>query len=133
MSLDAVTAVKYILSKAGCTHPFRISRILALAELKSIEDGGGKLTNAIYVEGPGVFFIEGLKELVDKDECIVKKEGDPVKGIKGCIELICSQDLVLPERVKRYLDSAIEESINLDDLKLNEKIVKHPLYKRLFS
>nr|MEB3825221.1 hypothetical protein [Desulfurococcales archaeon] len=76
--------IRYLLWRTGCIHPFRASRILALAELRHLEDRGSRMTSVKYVSGPGTFFIEGLKELVEEDDCISKREGDPEKGVKGC-------------------------------------------------
>ena len=133
MEIGVLDAVKYVLLKMGCLHPFRISRIIALADLKSLEDRSERLTNAVYVEGPGVFYIEGVKELIESDECIEKREGDPARGVKGCLELVCNREIIFPEPVRKYLDEAVNEARGLDDLRLNDVVVSHPLYKKLFS
>ncbi len=123
-------AIAYVLSRLGCTHPFRLSRVLALAELKHLEREGARLTDAKYVGGPGVFYIEGVKELTETDQCFYRIEGDPGRGVRGCLGYRCGQPK-LPEKAKAYLDEAIELSKNLEDVELNRMVVSHPLYKKL--
>ncbi|MGB9709673.1 MAG: hypothetical protein ACP5II_06385 [Infirmifilum sp.] len=127
--LEGFDAFRYVLSKAGCLHPFRASRIIALAELRYIEETNERLTNLIYVEGPGAFYVEGLKEPVEEDPCFKRRK--PEKG-HGCIEYLCSEPSIR-ENLRRYLDQAIMVASQLDDRALNEMVVKHPLYKKLFS
>ncbi len=129
--LKAIEAVKYILNKAGCIHPFRLSRILALADLKYLRDKGERLTDATYRRGPGAFYIEGLKEEISDNPCYVKREGDPDKGVKGCIEYKCEPP-ELPSEPARYIDEAIKEASSLDDMDLNKIVVKDPLFEKLF-
>ena len=117
--------VGYIISKLGCTHPFRVSRILALAELERLENGKGRITNFRYVRGPNVFYIEGLKELIEKDSCFVIRED------QGCVEYVCKTPTI-NEDVKKYLDKAINAAKKLDDYSLNNVVVKHAFYEELF-
>ncbi len=131
MAVPFIDAVKYVLALEGCLHPFRISRILALAELYSLEEGGGRLTDARYVLGPGVFFIEGFKEAVEADGCIAKREGDPERGVRGCLYLACGGPPRLPGEAARYLERAAREARGLSDEELNDRVVKHPLFGRL--
>ncbi len=123
-------ALAYILSRTGCIHPFRASRILALAELKALERGLGRLTSARYGAGPGTFYIEGVKEAIEGDQCFAKHEGDPSTGRKGCIEYRCEPP-ELPPEARSLLDEAIEEAKGLDDMELNRRVVEHPLFKKL--
>ena len=125
-----IDALKYVLHRAGCLHPFRASRIIALAELRSLEERGERLTDAAYVAGPGVFYIEGVKEAVEGDLCLEKRRGDPERGVKGCVALHCPPP-PLPVEVRRLLDWAIEEAEVLDDMELNRRVVEHPLFQRL--
>jgi len=124
-------AVKYILSKKGCVHPFRLSRILALAEIYYYKDKNSRLTDALYVLGPGVFYIEGFKEMIKQDECIEKREGDPSKGLKGCIYLTCKWEKPLSPEVSKYLDRAIEESDKYDDMGLNNYVISNSIFRRI--
>ncbi len=120
----------YILAKTGCIHPFRASRFIALLDLEYLKEKGTPLTGLKYVEGPGVFFIEGVKELVESDECFNKREGDPATGRKGCIEYKCAPPK-LPEEIREKLDSILEKYSKLDDMKLNEIVMKDPFFKKL--
>ena len=129
--LKAIDAVKYILAKTDCIHPFRLSRILALADMKHLKEKGKRLTDATYRRGPGAFYIEGLKEEITNNPCYVKREGDPDKGIKGCIEYKCDPP-ELPGELAGYIDEAIKEASSLDDMDLNKKVVENPLFERLF-
>lgn len=123
-------AVAYILARGGCMHPFRFSRILALAELHTLRKTGKRLTDAVYVTGPGVFFIEGLKDIIEGSECFVKHEGDPATGRRGCIEYRCSIPQ-LPGEAVEALDCALREASKLDDMELNQRVLGDSLFKRL--
>ncbi len=118
--------VAYILWRTGCIHPFRISRILALAELYFIEENNKRMTSLKYVKGPGVFYIEGLKELLESDPCFRRNEE------KHCMEYVCGEPSI-DEVYKRYLDRAIEQANGLDDRGLNDLVVKHRFYEKLFT
>lgn len=122
--------VAYILSRLGCTHPFRVTRILALAELRALERGVGRLSNMRYIPGPGVFYVEGFKEAIEGDECFTKRKGDPSRGTKGCIEYKCEPPSI-PAEIAELLDEAIETARGLDDMELNRVVVEHPLFKKL--
>jgi hydroxypyruvate isomerase len=123
-------ALAYILSKTGCKHPFAVSRILLYAELEYVKDRGERLTDLTYVGGPGTFYIEGLKEIIEADSCFEKREGDPSRGVRGCIEYKC-QPPELPEEARRYLDRAIEELSDLSDMELNKRVLEHPYYRKV--
>lgn len=122
--------VAYILSRLGCTHPFRVTRILALAELRALERGLPRISNARYVPGPGVFYVEGFKEAIQGDDCFYKREGDPERGVRGCIGYRCEPPSI-PGEIAELLDEAIEASKGLDDMELNRLVIEHPLFKRL--
>lgn len=131
MAVKLVDAVKYILSKEGCIHPFRLSRILALAEIEYYKEKGARLTDAVYVMGPGVFYIEGLKETLEDDECFEKRRGDPQKGVKGCVRLICEWNPVLPKEAVEYLDRAIDKARGMDDMELNNLVVTSEVFQKI--
>lgn len=123
-------ALAYVLYRMGCVHPFVASRVLALAELEWMEERGERLTDLDYVSGPGVFYIEGLKEAVERDPCFARREGDPSKGRRGCIEYRCNPPH-LPEEARRALDRAVERALGVDEMTLNDMVVKHPLFGRI--
>jgi hydroxypyruvate isomerase len=127
--IEAKNLVWYMLSKLGCTHPFKLSRLLALAEIESIKRTGKRLTCLKYVEGPGTFYIEGLKELFD-DPCFRKREGDPSKGVRGCVEYICDPPRI-PSEAEEIVNAIIERYSGVGDLELNSIVVNDSLFKRL--
>ena len=130
MRLSGRDALAYILSRMGCVHPFVASRVLALAELASLEERGERLTDLTYRRGPGVFYIEGIKEIIESDKCFRKHEGDPSTGRRGCIEYTCTTPSI-PEEQRRYLDLAIEKAKAMDEQQLNDTVVNHPLFEKL--
>jgi hypothetical protein len=130
MAVDAADLIKYVLGKLGCLHPFTISRLIALAEIRYVELKGERLTSLRYVPGPGTFFIEGLKEIVESDPCFEKREGDPQKGIRGCIMYKCTVPS-LPSDVKEIVDDVISKYANLDDMTLNKIVIENPVFKKL--
>ncbi len=131
MTVGIRDIVAYILSRTGCLHPFRISRIMGLAEILGLKENGKRLFNLVYKGFDKVFYIEGLKDSID-DECFNKVEGDPVKGAHGCIEYNCAEPRI-PEDVKTYLDLAIEKASGLSDEELNSLVVNDPLFSKLLS
>ncbi len=122
----------YILAKTGCIHPFRISRILALAEILYMGRNNKRFTNVKYVGFNKVFYIEGLKETVENDNCFERREGDPSKNIMGCIEYNCEEP-DLPNDVKEVVDEAINTASKLNDEELNSIVANDPLFTRLLS
>ncbi len=130
MKVKGRDAVAYILHRMGCQHPFTFSRVLLLAELEHMARRGERLTEFKYVAGPGTFFIEGLKELIESDECFVKHEGDPSTGRRGCIEYRCPPPQI-PGDVKQLLDEVIERVRGVSDMELNNMVLQHPLYKKV--
>lgn len=127
---DSRSILAYVLSRTGCIHPFRLSRILALAEIISLKERDTRLTDLKYRYSIGVFYIEGLKELIESDECFVKHEGDPATRRQGCIEYMCRAP-TLDEETNSILDKAIQEASKLDDFVLNKLVIENPLFKKL--
>lgn len=117
----------YILWRTGCLHPFRISRILALAELHYMESTGVRMTSFKYVKGPGVFYIEGLKEMLKGNQCFRVNED------RHCIEYVCEGEPGVPGEYRALLDRAIEEASGLSDRELNNLVVTRKLYDQLFK
>ena len=124
--------VAYILWRMGCQHPFVFSRILLLAELEYLKRTGERLTELRYAGGPGTFFIEGLKEMIESDPCFVKHEGDPATGKRGCIEYRCEVP-DLPRDVKDLLDEIIDRAKGVNDMELNRMVLEHPLYSKVVA
>ncbi|ABN69806.1 hypothetical protein Smar_0702 [Staphylothermus marinus F1] len=124
--------IEYILSETGCIHPFKLSRIIALAELEYYEEYGERLTNAEYKGFDKVFYIEGVKELFENNKCFNRREGDPEKGIKGCVEYTC-QKPVIPEKYRQFIDKAIAQAKNLRDEELNELVFRNSLFNKFLQ
>ena len=122
--------IAYLLSRLGCVHPFRLSRILALADLVMLEERGRRLTGLRYVPGPGTFYVEGLKELFESDPCFEVRRGDPERGVRGCVAYRCEPPSLGGEE-RSVLDRAAREAEGLDDMELNRRVLEHPLYGRL--
>lgn len=131
--LNGLDAVKYVLKKAGCLHPFRTSRILALAEILYYKDNGERMSNIKYVLAPGTFYIEGIKEYTGEDPCFVKHEGDRQKKKRSCMEYTCPLGVAIEEKYRGYLDKAVEIASKLDDMSLNGLVVNDPVYKVLIE
>lgn len=122
--------VAYILARTGCIHPFRISRLLALAEMEWLERRGERLTDLKYMRGPGVFFIEGLREIVWADPCFRTHEGDPSAGVMGCVEYVCGEP-DLPRDVRTLIDEVIQRYSGMGDMELNDAVINDPRFTHL--
>ena len=131
MPVGLADAVKYVLARGGCMHPFRVSRVLALAEIMYRREKGGRLVDAVYVLGPGVFYIEGFKEMVEGDECFEVRKGDPERGVRGCVRYVCGEPPRLPGEAASYLDRALEKARGLSDMELNDLVVNDPVFREI--
>ncbi len=129
MTTRSRDVVAYMLQRLGCTHPFRLSRLLALAEMEALERLGRRLTDLRYVPGPGTFYIEGFKESLD-EECFHKREGDPQRGVRGCLEYTCEPPSISEEE-RSIIDSVIERYSKLSDEELNRMVVEDPRFRKL--
>ena len=117
-------AVAYLLSKSGCMHPFRISRILVLAYWRGAEELGREMT--VRGESFG-FYVEEIPRVVEN----MIARGCAEKNEEGrCVRYKCEEPQ-LPEGVKEVLDSVYEETKNVSDIELNRLVVRDPRYKKL--
>lgn len=124
-------ALAYVLYNVGCVHPFILSRIIALAELRYIKEKGKRLTDLKYSGVKAAFYIENLNELVENDRCFKRHEGDPAKKIMGCIEYIC--DIKSLDESITYLDDAIDRAYDMDENELNSAVINDENYQKLIS
>ena len=118
--------VSYVLSSLGCAHPFRISRILLLADWQAVEGLGRRLSNLTYVMEEFGFYVEELTEIVEELQskgCLVKVEE------RKCLKYTCGPPDLSGE-VKAILDEVIEETSDMDDRKLNRLVLSDPRYGR---
>ncbi len=121
MSLEEV--VKYLATKLGCTHPFRISRALVLLNWRFMEKHGKPAIKFRVGGFSGGFFIEGLKEIMES-ECFRKDE------LRKCITYVCDPPKLNPE-VESVINVLVNEVKELTDEELNEKVLKDPRYGEL--
>lgn len=126
--MKAEHLVKYVMSRLGCTHPFRVSRILLLAEYEYREKYGEKLFSDLTFRGESFgFYIEELGPIINELEkrgCI---ERFPEKK---CMDYKCEEPAI-SEPVKSIVDSIIERAGELDDRELNKIAISHPLYRKV--
>ncbi len=117
--------VTYVMSRLGCVHPFRISRILLLADWLSMERRGRRLTNLTYVKEEFGFYIEeltGIIEEMQEEGCVVKREE------RKCLEYMCEEPEI-PEEDREILEEVISEVKDLDDRELNRRVLSDPRYR----
>jgi len=115
----------YIVWRTGCIHPFRISRLLVLANWRSIKEKG-KVIAKFKVSGfEAGFSIDELPEIRD-DECISLNED------RRCLEYICEPPQI-DEDYKNIIDKVIDETRDLDDISLNRMVIHDHRYKELLE
>jgi len=91
MSIEE-SIVKYLFSRSGCIHPYRVSRLLLLAEWRYIEKYGKRLTSLTYKALPFAMYVEELPDIIDKDPCLEKKRLKKPDGSEyGCVSYECPQ------------------------------------------
>ncbi len=122
-------AIAYVLYNIGCIHPYILSRVLAIAELRYLKEKNKRLTDLIYSGIESAFYIENFNEMIENDKCFKKQEGDPAKKKMGCIEYICQLTEINEDF--SYLDDAIDTIYDLDETDSNEIVIKDPNYKKL--
>ncbi len=95
-----------------------------------MERRGERLTDLRYIAAPGTFYIEGLKEIIEHDECFSRREGDPSRGVEGCVEYRCEPPS-LDEEVAKLLEEVSEAARKMDRMKLHNLVLSHPLYHKI--
>ncbi len=86
-----------------------------------------RITNAKYIGGPGVFYIDGLKEELLNSSCFEKLED------KGCIKYTCNEEIDIEEDVLLCLDEAIKIADKASDIELNNIVINHRLFQKLME
>jgi len=120
--------IKYLLRRCGGLHPFHISRILALLDLKHLKEKGEKLTQLDYQRTPYAFYSNRLTEIISNiDVEKVKPEGGGV----GKLVLKTEEDVDLPGELKNDVEEVLEKVCGLSDDELNRMVIDDPLYDRL--
>ena len=124
--------VRYIFSRLGCVHPFRISRLILLAEWLYNDRYESKLsTGFTYVAKAFGFYVEELPKIVDKLDkfgCIVK-----VKEKKNKCFLYKCDVPTLDNSVSEVVDTVLNRFGSLSDKELNNAVVKDDRYKMLLN
>ena len=122
--------ISYIFYKSNCIHPFRVSRILLLAEWKFQEKYGKRLTNIKYIAEPYGFYSDDISVIIKELEStgIIIKKGEK----KKCYEYI-GKEIRIPEYIKVILDDIIESTKSLSDTQLNRLVINNPKYKVLLK
>ncbi len=116
-------AVAYILGRTKCLHPFRISRILVLANWL-LEEKGLKPVE-FSVEGfKAGFYIPELSVLIDRDKCFKRNEE------AKCIEYTCPPPKMSREYIEA-IENAISKVVGLDDTEVNRLVIHDPRYSEL--
>ncbi|WP_148683599.1 hypothetical protein [Fervidicoccus fontis] len=124
--------VAYILSIAGCTSPFRISRMLVLANWKMLKEKG-TIALRFKVDGFQAGFavpeIEEIKRRIkDGSERCIK-----INEQKKCFEYVCEEKVELPREVSDVIQKVFDEIRSLDDISLNRIVVRDPHYPELLK
>jgi hypothetical protein len=118
--------IAYLLKECGGLHPFHISRILALLDMKWIEKYGKKLTDIDYQKTKYGIWSNKLPGIIEEL---------PVEKIKARPYgyLILKEDVPvnLPEDVLSTLNSTLDEICELSDSELNIKVLNSPFYDEL--
>ncbi len=120
--------IAYIVYKLGCIHPFTLSRILALVEMKWFEEHREWLTSFTYKGFLKVFYVDGLKEFIEQDQCYKRVE----KEDHGCIMYVCKEP-TLPRDIRDLIDNVVNEIKGLSAEELNDLVVNHHLYSSLLK
>lgn len=123
--LSDLDLVSYILFRVGCEHPFRLSRILLLADWTAEERLGRRFTSGLGYRAMGFgFHVDGLEEVLEE----LEKQGRARMNLqRGCVEYL-GEPPSLPPQAARILDEVIARTMNLDDLELNALVVRDPRY-----
>lgn len=128
MTMSSKEIVAYVMWKLGCTHPFRISRLLLLAEYSYRETYGKALAEDLTYRGADFgFYIEELPRIIEEYEksgCIERDER------RRCLKFTCNPPS-LSGVEKKLLDKIIDETRKLEDKQLNKLVLHHPLYSEI--
>ena len=129
MNLDlGEKIVRYIFSRLGCVHPFRISRLILLAEWFYNDRYESELsTGFTYVAETFGFYIEELPKIIDKLDklgCIVKVKNEKNK----CFSYKCDTPS-LENSISEVVDTVLNRFGSLSDKELNDVVVKDDRYK----
>ncbi len=118
--------VARLIWRLGCASPFRISRILLLAEWAAEERTGRRLTGLTYAGASFGFYVEELPSIAESLEaegCLERDEE------RRCLRYSCDPP-ELPPDVADLLEEVSRGAERLDDLSLNRAVIGDPRYPR---
>jgi len=118
--------IVYLLKECNGLHPFHISRILALLDMKWIEKNGEKLTDIDYQKSQYGIWSEKIPKIIE--ELPVEKVKAEPYGY-----LVLKEDLPVnvPEEVMDALNELLDEICDLSDAELNMRVLNSPLLDEL--
>ena len=118
--------IVYLLKECNGLHPFHISRILALLDMKWIEKNGEKLTDIDYQKSQYGIWSEKIPKIIE--ELPVEKVKAEPYGY-----LVLKEDLPVnvPEEVMDALNELLDEICDLSDAELNMRVLNSPLLDKL--
>jgi hypothetical protein len=116
----------YLLKECNGLHPFHISRILALLDMKWIEKNGEKLTDIDYQKSQYGIWSEKIPKIIE--ELPVEKVKAEPYGY-----LVLKEDLPVnvPEEVMDALNELLDEICDLSDAELNMRVLNSPLLDKI--
>lgn len=117
--------IKYIFSNFRCIHPFKISRLLLLAEWSYGDKYGSLLTELTYITKEYGFYVEEIPKIVDRlteEGCLEKDE------VNKCFKYICNPPHIEKD-VKDILDEVIHDFGGLSDKELNRIVIEDKKYR----
>ena len=92
-----------------------------------MEKYGKRITDAKYVGGPSVFYIDGLKENLFNDRCFERVEE------QGCIKYVCAEEIDIEKDIRTCIDEAIKIADKSSDFELNRIVISHRLFNKLME
>ncbi len=120
--------VVYLLKECDGLHPFHISRLIALLDMKYLEEKGKKLTELDYQKTSFGFYSEKLPQILDELP-VEKVQGEGYKYLK--LRDDAKVEGKLPEEVRKKIDEILDEVCELSDAELNTKILNSKYYELL--
>ncbi len=120
--------VLYLLRECEGLHPFHISRLVALLDMKYLRDTGRKLTDIDYQKTPYGFYSEKLPKILEELP-VEKVQGERYKVLR--IKDDATVEIHLPEDVIKNIENLLNEVCDLSDEELNLRVLKSSYYERL--
>ncbi len=120
--------VLYLLRECEGLHPFHISRLVALLDIKYLRDTGRKLTDIDYQKTPYGFYSEKLPKILEELP-VEKVQGERYKVLR--IKDDATVEIHLPEDVIKNIENLLNEVCDLSDEELNLRVLKSSYYERL--